>query len=286
VIDKNGLSYQDKLALMMTAVKSQRKLAEFMGISHQKLGRWLREGEPNGVKKIPDNDILVREGIDAVFDQYIEVTKARYIRDNLPFDPRAPIYQERKPLRTGEPGERVVSENTQYIRTALRHRIMVWNWVTQKYIAFSVRSTINLALYNNRAEKDMFGVRRTDAQKQYRREFRHELKAGIVHKPIYTKMENIAHMTDIDLVIRNVDRKIRQKHEPATGEKGTALTDAYLWQLKRVEKPRKPAKNERTSEDQQRPRKEKTYPTVEKLRARKARAMERARKRRDEEGQE
>ena len=39
------LTSQAKLALAITSAGSQRNLAKLLGVTHQKVGRWLREGE-------------------------------------------------------------------------------------------------------------------------------------------------------------------------------------------------------------------------------------------------
>lgn len=237
------LSSQEKLALIMTAVGSQRKLAEFMGISHQKLGRWLKEGQEGGVKSIPD-DPFTREGIDAIFNAYKDVAKKRAKELNVPFNSSVPVYYDRPYLarpdkRTGEfiRGDRVIVRNAMHIDRDLRAKVLTHVHDTDKYLAVSVQSVVNLHAYSNRSEQEHQNKRRSDVQKMYRREFRAMLKEGITRRAIFTKLEDIRGFTDTWRVIENVDRKLRQKHEPATGDAGTKLADSYLFQLKPTRKP-------------------------------------------------
>ena len=67
-----SLTQQDKLALALTSAGSMRSLAKQLGITHQKVGRWLREGEPGGIKAIP---AAASQAIGKVFTHHVKLAK-------------------------------------------------------------------------------------------------------------------------------------------------------------------------------------------------------------------
>ena len=89
-----------------------RALARELGVSHQKVGRWLREGEPQSIDahgNIPTNKDgtpklygRIPEDIDAqlnwVFNRHREVTKQQAIADGVPYNATVPVYTERRYL--------------------------------------------------------------------------------------------------------------------------------------------------------------------------------------------
>ena len=138
------LSNQDKLALALTSAGSMRNLAKLVGVTHQKIGRWLREGEPTGAKKIPAD---ATGAIDAVFQLHKDVTKDQAKIDRFPYNPQAPVFAERPTLRNGKPGERLAVNNTEYIKPQLRNKIFEDLQKTKQIQGISVRSQINLRSY-------------------------------------------------------------------------------------------------------------------------------------------
>lgn len=93
------LSIADQLALIYTSAGSQRKIADFTGLSHQTIGRILH-AQASGrslaaYEKRPD---LVA-AIDAAFDLHKDLTRRVARQHALPYDPQAPIYAERLALK-------------------------------------------------------------------------------------------------------------------------------------------------------------------------------------------
>lgn len=106
---------QQKLALALTSAGSQRALARQLGVSHQQVGRWLREGEhisidahgniptnKNGTPKlfglIPE---WIDEHLDWAFSLHKEITREQAYADSFPYNATAPIYLERRYLSSG-----------------------------------------------------------------------------------------------------------------------------------------------------------------------------------------
>lgn len=227
-----SLSSQEKLALAMTTARSMRDLARFMGISHQKLGRWLREGEEGGIKSIP-NDPETRRMIDDAFLAHSEAAREQAQAEGLPFDPEIPVFAHRGMLRKGGLGDRVVVDHSQFIRKDLRDGIFVFLHESQRYYTLSVRSTVELALYLKEADERTRRRKReqTEWEALAAAQLEHALELGQELRPIYTKIEGFGPRTETYKAVTAVQNKLKQKHESATGAKGTALADQYLLQL-------------------------------------------------------
>ena len=84
------LSKQEKLALIMTSAGSMRNAASLIGITHQKLGRWLREGEQGGVSHIPD-DPAIDYAINVAFSIHKDIARDQALSDGVPFNAKAPV---------------------------------------------------------------------------------------------------------------------------------------------------------------------------------------------------
>lgn len=254
------LTLQDKLALALTSWGSQRRMAGAMGISHQKLGRWLREGQADGVKAIPRE---AQAAIDTVFAIHRDIAKQTARAQGLPFDPKAPVFLERKPRRDGQLGDRVFAEHTHFIRSGLRQEVVWSAQQSRRFIGVSVRSTVDLQRYARRIAQDEHRKRRhtgisvaqlteyvqAGLERREAREGARKLTEQVSPGAIYTKYSNISPMMGnrVDAV-DEVESRLRQKHEPAatavdpkTGKArdipGTRLADTLLFQLL-------PAKNE------------------------------------------
>ena len=108
-------SRQQKLALALTSAGSQRALARQLGVSHQQVGRWLREGEPLHIDahgNIPTNKDgspkvfgeipeWVDEPLNWAFAVHKEITRDQARLDGFPYNETAPIYLERRFLSSG-----------------------------------------------------------------------------------------------------------------------------------------------------------------------------------------
>lgn len=99
------LSITDKVALIYSETGSQRQVARELGISHQRVGRLLRAsvgagsaegGYDPGSPALSKPDLA--RAVDAAFPAYVKRAQAQAVKDNLPFDPRYPIFYERLPM--------------------------------------------------------------------------------------------------------------------------------------------------------------------------------------------
>ena len=240
------LSSQAKLALAITSAGSQRNLAKLLGVTHQKVGRWLREGEPGGIKQIP------REATDIInqaFRFHKDVTKAQAKVDRLPYDPQLPIYATRPTLRSGKPGERVLITPTEFIRPDTRNAVFESLQKSKQINAISVGSIVDIRSYLGlRADATdaqvlraftIRGARDSGGRKTLMQGFKDQiartnkkrkskgLKAGtLTQMGVYTTMTNFQPNADIGLSLRDINTKIRQKHEPHSA----APADQYLVQ--------------------------------------------------------
>ena len=231
------LASQDKLALMMTSAGSQRNLAALVGVSHQRIGRWLAGPKVNlhtgELSNLPPPEVM--QAINQAFAIHKDIAREQARIDRLPFNAQVPVYMERLKFANGKPGERVIAKHTNYMSNELRNRVIVDTAKTGKFIGVSQRSKVNLKKYMTKAENMKF--RRTRKQIERRSALKGVLSEGVEQLPIYTKTERLVTMfggvirpVDPDLLAHNLDTKLRTKHEPSTGDKGTALADQILWQ--------------------------------------------------------
>lgn len=243
------LTPQDKLALALTSYPSQRAMAASMGISHQRLGRWLKQGYEGGVKRIPA-DTLTQQGIDAFYRQHVRNCNAQSKREGLPSG--IPVFFNRPtlkiPNKKGEyvKGQRIIVNNTHHIRNNLRTAIVQILHSTGKYVTASVQSIIDMALYNARAQ-DRYNklgesLFKTDDDSNRAAAARKAIKEALkLNKkltgdstftaPIYTKMVDIRPDSNIEAAVSKLNDLLRNRHEPATGARGTLFQSAFLFQL-------------------------------------------------------
>lgn len=230
------LSSQDKLALALTSAGSMRNLAKLVGVSHQKIGRWLREGQPDGAKKIPAD---ATAAINVAFAFHKDVTKQQAKLDRFPYNPQAPVFVERPTLRNGKPGERLVANNTQYIKPELRDQVFEDLQKTKQIQGISVRSQINLKSYlkakptdnanalrrkfKYQGEKDNQG--RTTLMASFERREAQSPGSGFV-APIYTRMSDFTPRAKPIDSVRDVNSKLQEKHSPHA----TVFADQFLIQ--------------------------------------------------------
>lgn len=239
------LTSQAKLALAITSAGSQRNLAKLLGVTHQKVGRWLREGEPGGIKQIPREATQI---INVVFDLHKRVTKDQAKVDRLPYDPQLPIYSTRPTLRNGKPGERILIASTEFIRPDTRDAVFESLQKSKQINAISVRSKVDIRSYLQlkpsatnaqvlrafkiRGAKDNNG-RKTlmqgfiDQQARVTKRKGRALEGGsLMEMAVYTRMTNFSPRADIGLSLRDIASNLRQKHEPHSA----APADQYLVQ--------------------------------------------------------
>lgn len=241
------LTLQDKLAVMMTSAGSQRQLAALIGVSHQRVGRWLTigqttpMGEPSRVREPRDPDI--RSAIDQAFAIHTEMARDQARLDHIPFNAALPVFAARLQHADGRPGMRVVIDHTHRMRDELRDAAIRQAQRSGRYHNVSVRSTVNVRKYFSRGERELANRRgikpqrgkkvtaQTDPRWLYREEFKLDIAEGVQTRPIYTPYTPMQLGLPIDLINSEVHRKLRSRHEPATGDPGTALSDQILLQL-------------------------------------------------------
>ena len=258
------LSLQDKLALALTSAGSQRKLAAALGVSHQKVGRWLRAGQPAIIDpttgyvmraKAPESvPIEAAPIINAAFKLHISVTKDQAKADGLPFNPESPAFAFRGIMKNGEKGERVIVENTEFIKPDLRQKIITDAGKSKKYLQVSVRSKVRLKDYARKAaEKEIEGGRRFETDNSLSKKILQTLlktnKVIVADDdilPIFTKYESLQGRN----AANSVEKKLSSKHE-ASAE---SLADEYLFQVM-PEKRRRQSIEKQTNKPRAKPRK-------------------------------
>lgn len=219
---------------------TQRRLGDLLGISHQRVGRYLREGDIGGVLSIPD-DPAFTGALDHWFGEYAALAEEQAKVDHIPFSRQAPVYVERKPLRTGLPGDIIATGNTEYVRRELRDKWLGGMVRTQKFHKVNVRSVISLKDYfDNVAAEEIAngrrGIRKGDLSRMLTRNFiaRERERGKIIDASspfsMYTQSE--AATGSPAMVIAGVEYKLQTKHEPATGRPGTKLAYEYVLQQK------------------------------------------------------
>lgn len=249
-------SLQEKLALLMTSAGSQRNAAALVGVTHQKMGRWLKEGEPGGVRAIPDDE-ATRAAIDNAFAMHVQVSREQAKRDGVPFMPQAPVYVERRQLKQpgprGEPqlGDRVFSGPTQHIHQRLRKQWVESVVRTEKFYKVNVRSKVDLRAYTTRmveGEPQYRRIKRAPTKLQISR-FREDVdkslrdfvakegreKGRIVDRtepfPLYTRSLPTTPGYKAADIANELERLLNEKHAPAAVGKGTQFASEYLLQL-------------------------------------------------------
>lgn len=219
---KPYLTPQDKLALALTSAGSQRKLAALLGVSHQRVGRWLREGQPGGVKQIP---VEAERSINTAFSIHKEITRAQARADKIPYFPDVPVYSYRPFLRNGKKGERLVAPHTEFIQQDLRMLYLAYAHRSGKFWGVSIRSVIDWYVYvtdQKRTSRDNYMTAGG--------ELVHVPTGEIIRqtvKPIYTRAEDFRRGSSIAKAIHSVEEKLHGKHERSA----IHFADEYLLQL-------------------------------------------------------
>lgn len=264
-----ALSLADKLALIYTGAGSQRNVAALTGLSHQKVGRILKGEYSPDSKTLRDPGL--RAAVDVAFRIHTDVARAQARRDGLPFDSALPVFYSRLPMkvskmidkvdpRTGEvvrakvpvidprtgrqqvaPGDRVAAQNVHWLSDDLRNAWIAGKAKTKKFYAASVGSIVDIRIYKKRADANQRGPR-TERQRENRRQIVEKLNAGAVNVPMFTKYTDLSFPAS--MIARDIDGKLRTKHEPATGNPGTLLANQVLFQIdtRNMEPPREAAK--------------------------------------------
>ncbi len=225
----------------MTSAGSQRRLAAMLGITHQKLGRWLREGEPGGVKAIPAE---ARGAIAQVFSIHRDIAKQQARVDGIPFDSNVPVLLQRPNIQLNGkrvPGDRAIALNTEFIRDVDRSYFIRSMRATNAFHNVSVRSTIDWFVYMQ--DKEIERARdRAYAPRQMqllqdgsirvkRRTADGRIKSTIIAadvRPVYTQRQSMLKGTRGVDIVDSIEKIMRERHSPAA----TRMADEYLFQLK------------------------------------------------------
>lgn len=224
------LTSQDKLALALTSAGSMRNLAKLVGVSHQKIGRWLREGQPNGARSIPTD---AAAAINVAFTFHKDITKQQAKIDRIPYNPEAPVFFERPTLRNGKPGERLAANNTSYISRELRDQIFTALHKTRQVTNIAVRSIVNLRSYlgakptttaENLASKfTTSALTDTIGRKTLRGAFEHredQAKGSGFIAPVYTPLtqfgvnEKTGLLVNVNQSLTNINDRLQDRHSP------------------------------------------------------------------------
>jgi hypothetical protein len=139
----------------------------------------------------------------------------------------------------------VFAEHTQFIRTQVRESVMQGASDSKKFYSASVRSQVSLRSYfrARAAEEIKRRGRRDITPAELARNIEKDFKGDLEHQhgrtidaarpfPLYTQREGLLLGRKGDRRnVRGIEMKLREKHEPATGQPGTVLADMYLFQL-------------------------------------------------------
>lgn len=217
-----------------------RALAAELGVSHQRIGRWLR-GESLGAfdKRSPRFDPFASEGLNIGFKAHARACERIANRHGIPFDPELPVYWHLKPRKDGKLGDRVFAEHTQWIGKEMRMWIFERLRTTGLFAMAQIGSEVDLVLYFDQADERQGRKRRNRSQEQGRETLRQRLENGETRSKIYTKRQDFGIKSTRDNLF-NLEELLRIKHEPATGGPGTSLASSYVLQLMPLPKDEKP----------------------------------------------
>jgi hypothetical protein len=211
------LTNQEKLALAITSYGSQRALARALGVTHQKVGRWLKEGLPGGVKAIP---APYTDPIDRVFANHVGAAAAQARADRIPFDPENPVFFKRgDPLRNGDESKIFFAQNTEYIRPEARRRIYRNVIATKKILKASVGSKIDVL--KAVSQSGLASMRDKYDQRLGR------MKSPEI-LPVFTKGIDVR--GGAVRMVDQIEKYIAEKHAPSAKDVGTE----FLFQLTTV----------------------------------------------------
>lgn len=223
------LNNQEKLALAITSYGSQRALARALGVTHQKVGRWLKEGLAGGAKAIPE---AYSDPIDRVFAQHVGAAAAQAQVDKIPFNPDYPVFMQRgEPLRNGDESKIFYAQHTEYIRPEARKAILRHVIATKKILKASVGSRIDVL--RAVSQSGLASMRDKYDQRLGR------IKSPEI-LPVFTKSIDVR--GGAVKMVDEIEKYLKEKHAPSAKDIGTE----FLFQLKTVPTSgkKKPNRNE------------------------------------------
>lgn len=255
-----SLTLQDKLALAMTSAGSQRNLAALVGVSHQKIGRWLKSAHP---EQYPEGQAAKRgipgeyaDAINQAFRMHAQVSKEQAEIDRIPFNKNAPAFLYRptrsQPDAQGKPilSDITLADHTNFMRDEVRNKIIQGAQDSGQFKSAVVRSVVELHRYFKQRASEVLneekarGVRRTTKMRPQTLA-EHMLKDWIDRNRRETGESSIDPSTPFALytqrqfidqdnapkgtrfAVNQINDKLRQKHQTATGPDlpGTVYAD-------------------------------------------------------------
>lgn len=221
------ITLRDKLALIYTSAGSQRSVAAFVGISHQKVGRILAQSYVPNSRTLKDPGL--NAAIDAAFSIHKQVTREQARIHKLPYSDTTPVFYKRMPFKDGTPGDRVAALHTHHLSNEQRNRWIEAMHASNRFAALSVQSIVNLVVYNKRADDRV--KRRDSRMREDRQSIQRKISESVIQGPMFTKYTPMDRAFPIDIIIDDVNEKLETRHDPCIGDPGTALATAMLLQV-------------------------------------------------------
>ena len=258
------LSLRDKIALIYSSAGSQRSVAALVGVSHQKIGRILHAPEHGGYS--PESRVLTDPGLIAAVNQafaiHKDVTREQARIDALPYDPKVPIFAARMEFqegpRAGIPGDRVEAQHLHWVSDSLKSQWLADMHASKKYAAVSIGSIVDLRAdeiisgssdeqrkamaasiakkliaENDLSQRELNKIRGYIQTENYFSMLRYVigLELTTYRGRLQTAYTDFDYKTPISWAFRDINTKLREKHQPAASEPGTTLADRILFQI-------------------------------------------------------
>lgn len=228
-------SLADKLGLIYTAAGSQRKVASVVGLSHQTVGRILHaQMQGRDISNYEKRVDLMRL-VDRGFASHVALAKAEAKRGGIPFTSALPVYVQRMEKRAdGKPSDRTKLEHAHWLSDRIRNAWLKFSKSSGRYIGATVRSVVNRRAYGKQADKraKKLQLGRTQEATFYREQMKaQQLKDGRETTPVYTPITRFDASYPDSLALADLNEKLRNRHQPATGDVGTKYADTIIMQF-------------------------------------------------------
>lgn len=179
-------------------------------------------GEPAEVKRYLSGRVVVRKD-----PRTGEIKSAHKLKPE----------HARKARETIMLGERVGTFHLHWISDRLRDAWLVRQQKSKKFASVSVGSEVKLRDYNRQADKraqENMRQQRLPRSKEAVKakiELEKAIKNGEYIKRVYTPMRSMDPNHHPQMMLANVNELLRQRHQPATGDKNTSYASSILLQL-------------------------------------------------------
>lgn len=229
-------SLRDKIALIYTSAGSQQTIADAIGVSRQTIGRYLHAPEhggyaPNSAKW---KDHQVNAMVDLLFMMHKDVVKSQAKSDGLEYDAENPVFYQRLTKSNGEKGDKIAADHTHWLSNEQRTNWLAFAAKSKQFFWISARSTVNVAQYAFQAMARYEMLKRYEQSprlEQYADAIMNRIIEGKQKSGMYTARTYVQNIP-IRQVVADIEKKLITKHEPATGEPGTALADRFTMQAR------------------------------------------------------